>query len=429
MSDPDERRAAIEHTFEIMNARQLSNLANNGMRDANQLLQNIGDVMSSPGFQRGIRNHDAPTDVRMLMKSLPSLASGDANNVLEVAYFLLRLSQAVGLTWSARATAARTKCNGANAFTSVGVFGADCDSEEKWTSSCKDVLTKIDPNYQSSISEMVSVSRDSPMKGRFRFASTRDYVEKVFGVHEWVCKQLCAGTEPDVGCTARVKAQLLRRSLPANYRTHVDTCLASVPQAAVTFEMVCTTVTNLERTAAHAAVASVSAVGTGPGAALSGLAAASHVMAVGADCYQCGLPGHVIADCPKTVCFKCNGTGHMASGCPSSGGGSRARSPDGRRDRSSRSPSRGRGRSRDRDRARDRGRGRSPGRDRDRYRGRARSRSRDRGRVPAQDWTPRVCPRCKIVCGPLKDCPKYPGCPRCGSKNHLVRNCKSERLN
>jgi hypothetical protein len=345
-----------------------------------------------------------------------------------MAFFLWKMFKATGLTWEARAAAVRAKCNGASAITSsADYFNSECKTEDAFVTSCRGVLQTVDPQYQATISDLVGSPR--PIRGDFpRIKST---AEKIFNVHVWISQVLCPDVGPDTGCTASNKARLLVGMLPAQYQEKVRSSLVSRNSQEVTFDVVCTTVSNLERGArASSSVATAMAVPvpllsvascstpavdqpaptTMTPAPLSadamyGVSAAG---VMGGTCYGCGQTGHVMANCPSIVCYACKQKGHMAANCPTSVGRARDRSP-GRRT--------GRSRSRERDHDRDRDRDHDRGRDREVRRGRDRDR-------------PRVCRRCDVVCGKtLAECPKYEGCRICGSHKHLPSGCDKKKSN
>jgi hypothetical protein len=394
---PDNERANAIQTALTANAAAVTS------QTANDLLDKMTTIMASPLFARAAIGSEVEQGLptKLVMSSLSTLDKSHANNVLEVAFFLWKLSQATGLTWSARAIAARTKCNGASAFTSsASHFSSDCTAEADWNTSCKGVLVRVDPNYQTTISELVSSPK--PIPGDF--AAIRDNADKVFTVHRWVSRVLCAGTESDVGCTEAVRAKLLMGLLPPAYQARVRDSLVSHASQDVTFDMVCTTVSNLERSArANASGYPVAAVVTTMAALTTHGAIPYDASAAGAmgRCFSCGQDGHNAVSCPSIVCYKCKQKGHMAANCPTLAS----------RDRDL-SPQRRRGRSRDRDR----------------------DRNRDRDRDPTQGnnngLPPRICRRCDRVCGKyLSDCPKYEGCGNCKSRKHLTKACDKPMAN
>ena len=415
---PDNEREAAIHSALVASAADAKVTA------ADRLLDGLTAIMQSPALTSPLRrdSEQGPAlSTKLLMSSLSQLNAGHSGNVLEMAFFLWKMFKATGLTWEARAAAVRAKCNGASAITSsADYFNSECNTEEAFVTSCRGVLRTVDASYQDTISDLVGSPR--PVHGDF--PTIKNTAEKIFNVHEWISQVLCPGVGPDTGCTASNKAKLLVGMLPAQYQAKVRDSLVSRSSQEVTFDVVCTTVSNLERAArARSSVATAMAVPVPLlGVASCGVPAADQasptpmapatlptgvmygVSAVGmmeGTCYGCGQPGHLMMHCPSVVCYACKQKGHMAANCPTSVGRARDRSP-------SRQSSRSRSRSRDRDRGRDR--------DSDRDR-----RGRDRD-------GPRVCRRCDIVCGrTLADCPKYEGCKFCGSHKHLPNGCNKKK--
>jgi len=422
---PDnQREAAIHSTILARVADVKSDAADAKVAEANKLLAGLTEIMRSPALTSPQRPGSEQTPAladKLLMSSLSQLSPNHSGNVLEMAFFLWKMYKATGLTWKARAAAVRAKCNGADAITSsADRFSSECTTAEAFVASCRGVLQAVDPLYQATISDLVG----SPGPIRGDFPKIKSTAEKIFNVHVWISQVLCPDVGPDTGYTASNKAKLLVGMLPAQYQERVRSSLVSRSSQEVTFDVVCTTVSNLERAArASSSVATAMAVPVPllsvascnmsavdqpaptpmeptplSAGAMYGVSAAG---VMGGTCFNCGQTGHAMANCPSIECFACKQKGHMAANCPDSVGRARDRSPGRRANRShSRSRDRDRGRGRDNDRD-------QRGRDRD-------------GPLP--------CRRCGIVCGrTLADCPKYEGCEICGSKKHLPNRCDKKK--